>query len=28
VQLEPGAGETLTIAMKRYANQPVLELPW
>jgi hypothetical protein len=28
VQLAPGAGETLTIAMKRYANQPSAELPW
>lgn len=28
VELAPGAGETLTIAVKRYANQPVLALPW
>ena len=28
VELAPGAGERLTIAMKRYANQPTVALPW
>jgi hypothetical protein len=28
VVLAPGAGDSLTIAMKRYANQPELALPW
>jgi hypothetical protein len=28
VQLAPGAGDTLTITMKRYANQPTTEFPW
>jgi hypothetical protein len=28
VRLEPGAGESLTVKMKRYANQPVLRMPW
>lgn len=28
VTLAAGAGETLTVAMKRYANQPVLAMPW
>jgi hypothetical protein len=28
VELAAGAGETLTVGMKRYANQPQLALPW
>ena len=28
VRLAPGAGMRLTLAMKRYANQPTLEFPW
>ncbi len=28
VQLAPGAGETLTIGVKRYVNQPTLRFPW
>jgi hypothetical protein len=28
IALEPGAGETLTIRMRRYTNQPSLALPW
>ena len=28
VELAPGAGDTLTIAMRRYVNQPALALPW
>lgn len=28
VRLAPGAGETLTIGLKRYAQQPTLALPW
>jgi hypothetical protein len=28
VRLAPGAGETLTIAMKRYANPPTAAFPW
>ena len=28
VRLAPGAGETLTIAMKRYVNDPTLAFPW
>jgi hypothetical protein len=28
VRLAPGAGETLTIAMKRYAQQPTAAFPW
>ncbi len=28
VELAPGAGESLTISMKRYAHQPSLGLPW
>jgi hypothetical protein len=28
VSLEPGAGGTLTITMKRYANQPTATFPW
>jgi hypothetical protein len=28
VRLAPGAGETLTIAMQRYAHQPTLAFPW
>lgn len=28
VELAPGAGETLVIAMKRWAHQPSLEMPW
>ena len=28
VRLGPGAGATLAIAMKRFANQPTLMLPW
>jgi hypothetical protein len=28
VRLAPGAGEQLTIAMKRYANDPTLAFPW
>jgi hypothetical protein len=28
VRLAPGAGTRLTLAMKRYANQPTLEFPW
>jgi len=28
VRLAPGAGETLTVAMKRYTNQPTAAFPW
>jgi hypothetical protein len=28
VRLAPGAGATLSLAMKRYANQPTLAFPW
>ena len=28
VRLGPGAGGTLTISMRRFANQPTLKLPW
>jgi hypothetical protein len=28
VRLAPGAGETLTIGVKRYAHQPTLAFPW
>jgi len=28
VRLAPGTGETLTVAMKRYAHQPTLAFPW
>jgi hypothetical protein len=28
VQLAPGAGDTLTIGLRRYANQPTLAFPW
>ena len=28
VRLAPGSGTRLTLAMKRYANQPTLRLPW
>jgi hypothetical protein len=28
VQLAPGAGAKLTLAMKRYANQPTAKFPW
>jgi hypothetical protein len=28
VELAPGAGERLTIVIKRYVNQPTLALPW
>ena len=28
VRLAPGAGETLTIAMRRYVNDPTLAFPW
>jgi len=28
VRLAPGAGETLAIAMRRYAHQPTLAFPW
>jgi hypothetical protein len=28
VRLEPGTGDTLTLAMKRYANQPTAAFPW
>ncbi len=28
VELAPGAGETLTIAMRRWVHQPSLDLPW
>lgn len=28
VRLAPGAGATLTIGVKRYANQPTLRFPW
>jgi hypothetical protein len=28
VQLAPGAGQSLTLPWKRFANQPTLELPW
>lgn len=28
VRLAPGAGETLTLAMRRYANQPTVAFPW
>jgi hypothetical protein len=28
VKLAPGSGETLTIGVRRYANQPTLAFPW
>jgi hypothetical protein len=28
VRLAPGAGQTLTIGVRRYANQPTLAFPW
>jgi hypothetical protein len=28
VRLAPGAGDTMTITMKRYANQPTARFPW
>ena len=28
VRLAPGAGETLTLGMQRYAHQPTLAFPW
>jgi hypothetical protein len=28
VRLAPGAGETLTVAMRRYVNRPTLSFPW
>jgi hypothetical protein len=28
VKLAPGAGDTLTIGVRRYANQPTLAFPW
>ena len=28
IRLAPGAGDTLTIAMKRYANAPTAAFPW
>jgi hypothetical protein len=28
VRLAPGTGDTMTIAMKRYANQPTAAFPW
>ena len=28
VRLAPGAGATLNVAMRRYANQPTLAFPW
>ena len=28
VQLAPGAGATLTLAMRRYVNQPTVAFPW
>ena len=28
VRLEPGAGATLTLAMRRYVNQPTVQFPW
>ena len=28
VKLAPGSGDTLTIAVRRYANQPTLAFPW
>jgi hypothetical protein len=28
VRLAPGAGETLTIGLRRYARQPTLRFPW
>lgn len=28
VRLAPGAGQTLTIGVRRYANQPTLSFPW
>ena len=28
VRLAPGAGATLTLAMRRYANQPTIKFPW
>lgn len=28
VKLAPGAGETLTIGLRRYVNQPTLKFPW
>ena len=28
VRLAPGSGDTLTIVVKRYANQPAAAFPW
>jgi hypothetical protein len=28
VRLAPGAGATLTLTMRRYANQPIVAFPW
>jgi hypothetical protein len=28
VKLAPGSGDTLTIGIRRYANQPTLAFPW
>jgi len=28
VHLDPGAGAELTVAVRRYANQPTLSFPW
>ena len=28
VQLAPGAGATLTLATRRYVNQPTVDFPW
>ena len=28
VRLAPGAGATLTLAMRRYVNQPTVAFPW
>jgi hypothetical protein len=28
VKLAPGSGDTLTIGVRRYANQPTLAFPW
>jgi hypothetical protein len=28
VRLEPGSGAKLTLGMRRYVNQPTLEMPW
>jgi hypothetical protein len=28
VRLAPGAGATLTLEMRRYANTPTVSLPW